>query len=283
MATKKFDLGFIVKVVVCGVAFVSAMAYFSSLCAGVVSDYSVLFGGAIVMFLVKLAIAAVIFLLMTSVVAALLRPTWVAMIVYAVGAFMYPVLVGFERVTLISAAVALVLLILYLLFAVHQFDNQIKFSTHPLLGKKLLMGSLLAALVAVSVGLGYNVDSAAKNYVLPPFVKGFYVDQMTSIVKGTINAQKATDKQKEAALGEATKSFNEIFDKAEKELKPSQGYIGILFGVVAFIALQIVFILVSIVALILVPLLFWILEITHFTHLVTEKVEAKRLTLRTVG
>lgn len=276
---KKLSLSFVVKTFVCGVAFILAALYFSSLCAEIAGDYSVLFTDGVFIILLKLAVAALIFLLMMSVVAALVRPIWIAMIVFVVAAFMYPLSVGFYGVTFIAALIELILTILYLLFASYQFKNQIKFSTHPLFGKKLLMSTLLAVLVAVSVVVGYDADSATKDYVIPPVAKTFYIEQMTTIFKNVIESQKGTDEQKGAALNEAVKGVSDAYDNAENELKSGKYYVGILLGILAFVVMQTAFILVAVLALLIVPPFFWILGIIRFTHVVTEKVEVSRVTL----
>lgn len=274
---------YIVKTSVCGVAFVAVMVYFSSLCASLVDNYFVIFNDAVFPIIGELLISVVLFLLVVGVIAALVRPVWLAIIVYAVGAFMYPLIVGFGPVTAASASIVFILLLAYLLFEARQFGNQIKFSTYPLGGKKMLLGSLLAALVAVAVGVGYNVDSAAENYIVPPVLKTLITEQTSSMAKVTVDkqveGQDVSAQQKGIMIQEIQKKFNDIINDIEMNLGSDKTNIGVFLGVLVFASLQIIFIVVSLLSMLLIPLLFWILKITGFTKTTTGKVEVTRITL----
>lgn len=283
MNFKKVDSGYVIRTAVCVLAFLATAVYFFHLCSGVADNY-LLFTAftkkTAITWFVNFAVSAALFIIMLGVTAALVRPTWIAMAAYAVAAGLYIFFVGSGIVTWVAAGVSVAVLVSYLIAEVHLFSNQIKVSTHPLGEKKMLICTLLAALISVSVAVGYMNDSVKRNYVLPPEAKTVYSQYMMKLAEGTIDAQKPTARQKETALKEAEKKVNDLVVKTEDTIKPVQKYIPVILGFFAFCVFQMVLIFVGIFAMLFVPLLFWILKITHFTHIITEKCEVTRLTLK---
>lgn len=283
MNFKKVDLGYVIRTTVCALAFLASAVYFSYVCGGVADNY-LLFASftahTAILWFVNFAVSAALFIIMLGVTAALVRPTWVAMVTYAVAAGLYIFFVGSGVVALVAAGVSVAILVSYLIAEVHLFGNQIKASTHPLGEKKMLICTLLAALISVSIAVGYMNDSVKRNYVLPPEAKTAYSQYMMKLATAQVDEQKATAKQKETALKAAEKNINDLAVKTEESIKPVQKYIPVILGFFAFFLFQMVLIFVGIFAMLFVPLLFWILKITHFTHIVTEKCEVTRLTLK---
>jgi formate/nitrite transporter FocA (FNT family) len=201
------------------------------------------------------------------------------MIGYAVGAALYPLIVGSSVITWVTALVFAGALILYLIATSRLFANQIEVSTHPLGEKKMMISLLLAILVSVSVAVGYISDSTARSYVIPPEGKTAISKYMVNTVQSLIDGQKATAKQKEDAIKEAQKAADDTVNKIEEQLKPAQKYVPVMLGAIVFSLAQIVLIFVVIIAALLVPLLFLILKAARFIHTVTEKCQVVRWTL----
>lgn len=283
MNFKKVDLGYVIRTAVCVLAFLASAMYFFHVCGGVADNY-LMFAGftarTAILWFVNFAASAALFVIMIGVTAALIRPTWIAMATYAVAAGLYIFFVGSSVVTWVAAGVSVAILVLYLVAEVHLFGNQIKASTHPLGEKKMLICTLLAVLISVSIAVGYMTDSVKRSYVLPPEAKTVYSQYMMKMAEGQLDAQKAIARQKETALKTVEKNINDLVTKAEEAIKPVQKYIPVILGFFAFFLFQMVLIFVGIIAMLFVPLLFWILKITHFTHVVTEKCEVTRLTLK---
>lgn len=282
MNFKKVDLGYVIRTAVCVLAFLAAASYFFHVCGGVADNY-LLFTAftkkTAIAWFVNFAVSAALFVIMLGVTAALVRPTWVAMATIAFAAGLYVFFVGSGVVTFVTAGVSVAILVSYLIAEVHLFGNQIKASTHPLGEKKMLICTLLAALISVSIAVGYMNDSVKRNYVLPPEAKTAYSQYMVKLASSQIDAQKPTARQKETALKAAEKNINDLMTKTEEAIKPVQKYVPAILGFFAFFLFQMVLIFVGIIAMLFVPLLFLILKITHFTHIVTEKCEVTRLTL----
>lgn len=275
--------GYVMRTLACLLVFLAASVYLAHVCSVVADNYLLLAAvsgsKALISWAINLGIAVVVFVLAVGVVAALVRPMWVAMIGYAVGAILYPLIVGSSFATWITALVFAVFLILYLIATARLFGNQIEVSTHPLGEKKMMVSLLIAILLSVSVAVGYISDSTARSYVIPPEGRTAISKYMVNTMQSMIDTQKATAKQKENALKEAQKSADDTINKIEEQLKPMQKYVPVMFGAIVFSLAQIVLIFVVMIAALLVPLLFLILKATHFIHTVTEKCEVVRWTL----
>jgi len=277
------SLGYVIRISACLLAFFAASAYVAHACSVVADNYLLLAAipasGALISWAINLGISIVLFVFAVGLVAALVRPMWVAMIGYVVGAVLFPLIVGSSIITWVVALIFAGVLILYLVSIVRLFANQIEVSTHPLGEKKMLISLLISILISVSVAIGYINDSTARNYVIPPEGETAYSQYMMKMAESLVDQQNGTAKQKEAALKEAGKKVDETFDKVEQSLKPVQKHIPILIGVVVFSLVQMVLIFVVMLVAVLIPLLFLILKAARFIHVVTEKREVSRWTL----
>lgn len=280
MKNKEVDVGYFIRISACILAFLAAIIYFSYLCKALVNNYFLV---AAAPWLIKFAVASILFMVVLSVTVVLIRPFWIAIITYGLGAVLYAFMVGFSMAVLIAAAVFLAALILYLFFEISQLNNQIKFSTHPLGDKKILICSLLAVMVSVAFGIGYAQDSIKRNYVVPPETKTFLLKQMTNVAEKALSGQKIAEKQKQIAVKQTEEKLQAMMNDAEKTLKPIQKYIPIVLGVLSFLCFQMVLFFISFISAIFIPLVFWFLKISHFAHTAVEKCEAQHLTLKTVS
>jgi hypothetical protein len=285
MLKNKPDIGYIIKTLACVLAFIATVTYFSFVCGSLVKDYSVLINpstAATVLWFGNLIVATLLFIAMSGLIAVLVRPAWIAFVACVIGSASYILILGPNQFTGAAAGILIIFLLVSLFFEVSQLENQINFSIHPLGGKKFITSCVLAILVSVAFGTGYVVDSTKNNYVLPPSFKSFYTQQITSVLQSVIGDQKGSAQQKAAALKQAEAKAESMFNDAEKNLKPQQKYISIVFGVVAFFVFQFLLLIVSMVSGFVTYLVFFILKITRFTHVAVEKRDVSRLTLKTV-
>lgn len=280
MKNKRRDVGYIIRVCACVLVFLIAVIYFSYSCKTLANNYFLV---AAAPWLIKFAVASILFMVVLAVTVVLLRPFWIAIITYGLGAVLYAFMVGFSMAVLIAAAVFWVALILYLFFEIGQLNNQIKFSTHPLGDKKILICSLLAVMVSVAFGVGYSQDSIKRNYVVPPETKAFVMKQAADVADKMLSEQKITAQQKQIAVKQTEEKLQAMMSDTEKNLKPAQKYIPIVLGVAAFLCFQMVLFLISFISAIFIPLAFWLLKISRFAHTAVEKCETQHLTLRTIA
>ena len=257
MKNKGIDVGYIIRIFACILAFLAAIIYFSYSCRVLVGNYLTI---ATVSWLINFAVASVLLMIMLSVTVVLLRPFWIAVITYGLGAVLYALMVGFSIAAWITAAVFFVLLVLYLFFEIGQLNNQIKFSTHPLGDKKILICSLLAVMISVAFGIGYAQDSVKRNYIVPPETKTFILQQAVNSAKTMLNSQKGTEQQKQVIFKQTEEKLKTMINDTENSLKPYQKYIPIVLGVLSFVFFQMVLFFISFISAIFTPLVFWLLN-----------------------
>lgn len=280
---ENIDWGYIIRTASCVITFLIAAAYFSYTCSTVVNNYGLLFqptSAAAISWFINFAISAALFIIMLGVTVALIRPIWIAMVTYAISAIMYVIFIGPNIATWITAGILFAILLVYSLAEVKLFKNQIKASTHPLGEKKALICTLLAVLLSVAVAVGYDKDATKRNFIIPPETETAFSQYLVNSAKTQIDAQKGTDQEKKAALEKATTDVKSLIEKQKEALKPAKTYIPYMLGISVFLIFQMILIFVGILSMIFVPLLFWILNITHFTHTITEQCEVSRLTLK---
>lgn len=282
-AKAKIDWGYIIRTTFCALVFLAATAYFSHVCLTLANNYALLVNptsAASISWLINLGVSTILFMITLGVTVVLIRPTWIAMICYAISAALYVFFIGSGMATWITAGVLFVILLTYLISEVNLFKNQIKSSTHPLGEKKMLVASLLAALLSVAIGVGYYKDSVQRNFAIPPEAETAFSQYLIKTAKSQIETQKIEEKEKQAALGKVEENVKKIMEEQKKALEPIKTYIPYILGITAFFIFQMLLILVGIVSMIFIPLLFWLLSITHFTHITTERCEVTRLTLK---
>ena len=93
MKNKGIDVGYIIRIFACILAFLAAIIYFSYSCRVLVGNYLTI---ATVSWLINFAVASVLLMIMLSVTVVLLRPFWIAVITYGLGAVLYALMVGFQ-------------------------------------------------------------------------------------------------------------------------------------------------------------------------------------------
>lgn len=279
MKNSKKDIGYIIRIAVCCLAFLAAAAYFFYSCKILADNYLAI---ASMFWLVNFIAASIVFTVILALTVVLIRPFWIAIIAYGLGAVLYCFMIGFSKPVFIAAGLFLVLMVLYLSFEIRQLNNQIRFSTHPLGDKKILICLLLAVMISVAFGTGYLQDSIKRNYVVPSEIKTLLMNQMTNVAEKMLSGQKIAAQQKQAAIKQTKERMQGMMNDAEKNLKQAQKYIPIILGVVAFFCFQTVLFLLSFVSALLIPLAFWFLKTTHFIHIAVEKCETQHLTLRKI-
>jgi hypothetical protein len=291
MAKKTTDIGYLIRTGATVLAYWGAMAYFFHECAVLVNNFHLLVAPSVqttVPWLIHLAVSSLILIMMAGVAAALVRPLWLGLLATLLGVCLFPLIVGSGLGTWISAGVALFFLISNQAFVNSQMKNQIQFSSHPAGEKKIIVATLLAVMISVSLGLGYLRDAAKNNTVFPPFLTNSYIKMTMNLAKSQIDAQAkaggaaVTEEMKQKALSEAETKLKQTVADWDTKAKPQLTYIGVGLGVFAFFMIQMVYILLALLTIPLIPLMFLLLKLTHFTQIESEKVVVSRITLKTV-
>lgn len=172
------------RTLVCVLAFLVTIIYFSFSCKALANDYSAI---TKMEWWSNFAVASILFIIILKITVVLLRPFRITVGSYALGAVLYTLIIGPSVTTWITAAIFLIFLSIYLLLEIIQLNNQINFSLHPLGEKKVLICSLLAMLISVALGSAYYQDSIKRNYIIPPEVKTFFYRANNEQRKNPIN------------------------------------------------------------------------------------------------
>lgn len=293
---QNFDWIRLVKIAGCVVVFYATIFAFSTVSSSLLNNYMMLFSfnSVLGMWFIKLCVYSLLLLLALGIISALVRPKWLLLLVSAVGAVLYVLVCGSSTVVLISAGILCLIFVWYSFFVVGQMENQINFSIHPLGDKKALVGTVLAALICVSLGLGYFNDATQKKYVLPPELTKYITDSTSKTVTQTINEQfdaqakdkKFTkkqqdefDKQKNDAITKANDDLKKSLADLETKGEPYKNYIAVTMGVFVFFIFQMLFLFVSMLLSPLLALAFFFMKVTGFTKEQSEKREVKWLVL----
>lgn len=284
--SKKIDAVLVAKTSFCVIAFLVFMGFFSQVCAALFHNYFILLMptvGATIPWLIRLGISSLLLAVSIGVIAVLVRPIWIVVLAYLVGAFLYAFVMGFGNVVWIVAGTIFIFMSFYGLNVSGQLKNQIVFSPHPLSDMKILLFSFLAVLISVSFSLGYSADSARHGgYIFPPEIKTLAVNYIYDQQKPIVENQPGSKVQKEKMLTAAREKMQSTVDDAEKSIKPLQTWISPMLGISLFFIAQMVFILLSFVSMIILRLLFFIFKITRFAHMANEMKEITYITLQPV-
>lgn len=279
-------VGYFIKTAVCVLAFLGAMAAFCFVCKTPADRYLLLLmpsREATLPWFAWFGVTILLVAVFAGVAAVLVRPFWVALLMMIAAAALYPLILGLNTATLVSAGVFALLMIAFLAFVSRQLKNQIHFSAHPLSDMKLLLLSLLLALVCVAFGSGYAADAARRNYVIPPEIRAPLTDAVFGFYKSTIESQakqqNAKPAQVTAAMDSARQQALKMADDAEKSIQPAKPFIPAALGVLLFLFLQSVFLILGFVPILIAGLVLWLLRLTKFARTEVETREVTHLTL----
>lgn len=281
--TQKVNVGYMIKTLVCVIAFLASVLFFAQVCNDLVGNYLILILPTVkitVPWLVQLCVAVLLIIVTLGITAVLVRPLWLTLIIYFLGSMVFALFTEGSPSVWIAAIVLFVSFTLYVFFIAKQLNNQINFSSHPLGDKKILICSVLAVLVSVSFGLGYVKDSTRRGYLIPPEIEASISNQVLNQTKDAVEKQKASAKEKQAALKTVQEKIQTAIDDTIKKIQPYQRYIPPLLGITAFFLFQMIFFILEIVASIMFGIIFFVLRKSHFAHVSSEMREITHLTLK---
>ncbi len=280
-----YDTAWAVKSGACAVLLLASVTYFSFVCKAVLNDYMLLLSPTVkatVPWLVSFGVSAGLLLIMLAVTAVLLRPAWIGLLAYLAAAALFALAIGGGLAAWSAAAVTALFLAMFLLSVAGQLDNQIEFSVHPLIDKRMLLCSLLSLLLAVVFGLGYELDAERRGYVIPPEITAYVEDQSMNFLRQTVDAQKLGPLEKTLVLQQLGDKLKETLVRAEKWVEPYRSYLPLMLGVLAFSVFQMVMIVVGLIVSALFVPIFFILKLARFANVSMEVLPVRRLTLRSV-
>lgn len=276
------DAGYAFKTTLCALFFMAAAAFFAYSCGEVFENYLLLFAPTreqTLPWLIRLAVAALLFLLLFGVNAVLVRPILIAAGAIAGAMITYAMVLGGGAAVWIASGAVAVLFIAVLFSVVKQIENQVAFSSRPMGDKELALSSLLAVLVAASVGFGYALDASRNGYLVPPRVTAYIGQQASAYARTAIEAQPIPSFMKDGARAAVDEQVTAMLDGFQAKLRPYAAYAPYVIGLLAYFTFQLIFFVPGYVAALLLGPLLLLLRLTGFAHVRREMREVTRLTL----
>lgn len=222
-------------------------------------------------FLLALGIVAVT----SGLVAALVRPVWVGIIVFALSGL--AMLLGWQ-VTVGSGILALVYLIAASFYAVgvaRELNERIKFSIRPI-GRS--QGMLLMALVLVACGslyFGCATYIEREGFLIPEFYMEMLMKQVEKQIEARVPA-----KERRQVMAEFRKEFQRGVDEFfESKVKPYEKFIPLAIAISLFMTLVTITRLLGWVPTVFLSIIFPLLKALGVIKIVSETREVERLTI----
>ena len=210
-----------------------------------------------------------------GVVAALIRPVWLAMIAFALSGL--AMLLGWQM-TAISGILGLVYVLTASLYAVSvasELDQRISFAVQPISGGQ---GLLQMAIILLACG-GLYADAAAHIMQEGFSIPETYVDAFMEQAERQIEARVPEDERQEV-VAEFREEFNRAVDEFfEQTVKPREHLIPLALAASLFTPLVTITRLLAWVPTVLLSIIFRLLRALGVTKVVSETREVQRLTI----
>ncbi|MEY4723194.1 MAG: hypothetical protein RLZZ324_707 [Candidatus Parcubacteria bacterium] len=258
----------IAKTAACVLFFLAAATFFAGACAELAANYGMILvpTAAILPWLIRILVSAFLTMLGFGVVAAMVRPLWVAMLVMAAAGALFALLLGGGVVAWAGAAAGAALLCGLLLGIAKGLENQIHFSVRPVSDKELKLSSILAVLVAVAVGMGYAADAGRGQYVIPPRIMVAIAAQLNGSIASLAQTQMVPAALRGAVQEAAKGQVAAMIAGFETMARPFAAYAPYVLGLVAYFTAQLAFYLPGLLASLLIGPVLWLLKMTGFVR-----------------
>jgi len=228
-----------------------------------------------------LLLAIVVVAVTAGLVAALLRPLWVALVAFALSAL--AMILGWQ-VGIGPVLLGLLYFVICLLYArgvTKALDERLRFSVDPVSRGLSLLLMVLALVACGSLYIGYAAQIEKEGFTFPPAFKEMMTKMTITPMREAIEARAdLTPEEKERALAEMEEGFEEMWmGPLEEMIKPYERFIPVVMAIGTFMTLQTILGLLSWVPGLILAMIFPLLEITGMTRVVRETREVERLVI----
>ncbi|MFQ5885803.1 MAG: hypothetical protein ACE5II_01060 [Anaerolineae bacterium] len=282
-ASREIPWGRIAKMIFLAILLIAASWFFGIWCGRFSQAYAFFFqpGREILKLVLWLLLAIVAVAVTAGLVAALLRPLWVAVVAFALSAL--AMVLGWG-VGIGPASFGLLYFIASLLYTrgvAGELNERLKFSVEPVSRGLSLLFMALALVACGSLYLGYAAHIEKEGFTLPPAFKEMMTKMTITPVREAIEARTdITPQEKETILKEMEEGFEEMWmGPLEEMIKPYERLIPVAVAVSAFMTLQTILGLLSWIPGLILAMIFPLLQITGMTKVVTETREVERLVI----
>lgn len=282
-ASREEAIGKLLKMAFFTVLLIAASWFFGIWCGRAGQAYTLFFqpGREILKLVLWLLLAIVVVAVTAGLVAALLKPLWVAMVAFALSAL--AVILGWD-VGIGPALFGLLYFLASLLYArsvTKELNDRLRFSVEPVSRGLSLLFMALALVACGSLYLGYAAHIEREGFALPPTFKEIMTKMTITPMREAIEAQTdLTPQEKERALAEMEEGFEEMWMRPlEEMIKPYERFIPVAVAIGTFMTLQTILGLLSWIPGLILAVIFPLLEITGMTKVVRETREVERVVI----
>lgn len=282
-ASREVPWGRIVKIIFLAVLLIAASWFFGIWCGRFGQAYTLFFqpGKEILELGLWLLLAIVVVAVTAGLVAALVRPLWVALLAFALSAL--AMVLGWE-VGIGPALLGLLYFLLCLPYArgvAKELNERLGFSVEPISRGLSLLFMVLALVACGSLYLGYAAHIEKEGFTLPPSFKEMMTKMSIIPMREAIEARtELTPQEKERALAEMEEEFGEVWmGPLEEMIKPYERLIPVAVAISTFMTLQTILSLLSWIPGLILAMIFPLLQITGMTRVVKETREVERVTI----
>ncbi len=273
----------ILKIIFFAVLLIAAGYFFGIWCGKFGQAYTLLFqpGREILELVLWLLLAIMVVAVTAGLVAALLKPLWVAVVAFALSAL--AMILGWQ-VGIGPALLGLLYFLLSLPYArgvTRELNERLRFSVEPVSRGLSLLFMVLALVACGSLYLGYAAHIEKDGFTFPPVFKEMMTKMTVVPIREAIEAQTdLTPQEKERALAEMEEGFEEMWmGPLEEMIKPYERLIPVVMAVGTFMTLQTILGLLSWIPGLILAMIFPLLQITGMTKVVRETREVERLVI----
>ena len=272
----------LIKIAFLAAILAAASALFGLACNKVQGQYELLFSpGWELLNLALWVFGTMLFAaLAAGLVAALVRPFWATVLVFALSMMALILTWGSSLIIVASVAVCFLLSLLYAYNVTHELDQRVSFSVRPMQeGQKVLLLAL-ALLIGVSFALGYNADAKAGGYIIPPAYEQTVMEMITRAAKSQIESQPDLEPtEKAAALQQMEQQAESFWTGLEASLQPYAQYIPFGLGALVFWLLETLLGFMAWIPPMLLGVTVSLLKAMGVVKVVTETKETRKLVL----
>ncbi len=282
-ASREVPWGRIAKSISFALLLIAASWFFGLWCGRFGQAYTLLFqpGRELLELGLWLLLAIVAVAVTAGLVAVLLRPLWVALVVFALSAL--AMIVGWQ-VGIAPALFGLLCFLASLLYTrgvAGELDERLRFSVEPVSRGLSLLFLVLTLAACGSLYLGYAAQIEKEGFTFPPAFKEMMAKMTIIPMREAVEARTdLTPQEKERALAEMEEGFEEMWmEPLEEMIKPYERLIPVVVAISTFMTLQTVLSLLSWIPGLILAVIFPLLQVTGMTRVVRETREVERLVI----
>ena len=272
----------VAKIVALVLLLIAAGAFFGIACQRINQQYELLLAldRDMLPSLAQLLLAVAGVAVIGGLVAALVRPTWISVVGFALSAVAAFLAWELSLASGLSALIYFVVGALYGRGVAEALDKRVSFSVEAIAGSQSTLLAGLAIAAAVSLYFGYAAQVREEGFEFPPAVGEAITEFSMAPMKSQIEARTdLTAREKEAAAEQMREGFDQWMASMEETIEPYERFVPIAVAFMLFQVLAVINSLFFWVPMVVLGVLVPILTAVGAVKKTTETREVERLSL----